>query len=898
MCEGFLHDGECSTPTGCLNSFSNICTACDESLLLVNNTCVACPVEHCDRCTNTTCLKCADAYRADADGTACLPVVDPVVFSMSEVELKCVAGASPISGRCETCGGDECVACTAAGCSVCTASMQDGAGGCVRPENSAVVVHRSVVSCADGAFHDGTGCTLCADRFGPACTQCTAEACLACSGGVSHGDTCYSCETHQGVCTCGPGQFLTSTCVDCDEGCAACDADGCAVCDEGLFFKQTQCGSRAADVEAYNGNGAPTRCVAGTFLDADGGCAPCVGCQTCLDAATCLSCNETSVLLSGACVSRDEAMVSCQKLNPSGEGCAICKTGFFRNGTECVACEAACVRCTMDGCSQCAAEFWLDQNLTACRPYSALAHCTAPTQAGCTACDDGFFVQSQVCVGCSAHTPRCTRCDAQTCRSCASGHVLVGGACVDFNSIESCTAAGDSKCTACAFWHAPNANGTACETRVVWWVIALAVVVVLVLLLVVFIIVAVVVKVVIRAMHKKDVEKRTCIFDMSRSNVAFVSLGDGIEVSSKAVRFDEKLPVDVEARELFCVGNAGKRRVKVQLLANQKSAEKAGVRVEPAAAMLERGMACEFEVFATPHCSCRFREEMAVLSKCGTGRTVSKKVAVEFDTEVSSKLHYDDVACEKQIGEGSFGVVFKGSYRGNDVAIKKMKEVGVSADSLDEFAKEVAMLDKFRCDQIVHFYGACFIPNHIMMVTEFAPCGSLADCIVKRPEPSEQIKAKLMLDAAKGLEYLHANGVLHRDVKPDNVLVFSLDEELAVNGKLTDFGSSRNVNMLMTNMTFTKGVGSPTYMAPEVLNKEKYKKAADVFSFGVMMFECFKWGEAYPKAQFKFPWQISTFVQAGKRAGKPAEMPGAVYDIVSACWAHDPKDRIGLFSSR
>ena len=65
-----------------------------------------------------------------------------------------------------------------------------------------------------------------------------------------------------------------------------------------------------------------------------------------------------------------------------------------------------------------------------------------------------------------------------------------------------------------------------------------------------------------------------------------------------------------------------------------------------------------------------------------------------------------------------------------------------------------------------------------MMVTEFAPCGSLMDCIKKRPEPDDEIKAKLMLDAARGLAYLHANGVMHRDIKPDNVLVFSLDEVL------------------------------------------------------------------------------------------------------------------------
>ena len=57
--------------------------------------------------------------------------------------------------------------------------------------------------------------------------------------------------------------------------------------------------------------------------------------------------------------------------------------------------------------------------------------------------------------------------------------------------------------------------------------------------------------------------------------------------------------------------------------------------------------------------------------------------------------------------------------------------------------------------------------------------------------------------------------------------------------KLTDFWSSRNVNVLMSIMTFTKGIGTPTYMAPEILNKDKFKKVEDVFSVDVMPCECF-----------------------------------------------------------
>ena len=171
---------------------------------------------------------------------------------------------------------------------------------------------------------------------------------------------------------------------------------------------------------------------------------------------------------------------------------------------------------------------------------------------------------------------------------------------------------------------------------------------------------------------------------------------------------------------------------------------------------------------------------------------------------------------------------------------------------MDEFVREVKMLDKFRCDFIVHFFGACSIRNHVMM-TGFAPRESLMDCIKKPEEPSADIKEKVMVDAAPGLAYLHANGIPHGDIHPDNVIVFSFDQVLEGNGKLNDFGSSRNVNMRMSNMTFAKGSVSPTNLAQEVLNKAKYKKASDVFSFGVTLYECFKWGEAYPKEQVQVP---------------------------------------------
>ncbi|ELP84381.1 tyrosine kinase, putative, partial [Entamoeba invadens IP1] len=178
-------------------------------------------------------------------------------------------------------------------------------------------------------------------------------------------------------------------------------------------------------------------------------------------------------------------------------------------------------------------------------------------------------------------------------------------------------------------------------------------------------------------------------------------------------------------------------------------------------------------------------------------------------------------------------------------------------------------------------------------VTEFAQYGSLQNLMKHKTsdDVDMKIRIKFMIDAAKGILYLHENGILHRDIKPNNILVFSININEKINAKLTDFGSSRNINMLMTNMTFTKGVGTPVYMAPEVLKHEKYNKCADLYSFGVTMCQCFKWGDVYLNKHFKFPWQIAEFVSDGNRVEQPKEISSELFDIITKCWCQKPEAR-------
>ncbi|ELP87947.1 interleukin-1 receptor-associated kinase, putative [Entamoeba invadens IP1] len=295
-----------------------------------------------------------------------------------------------------------------------------------------------------------------------------------------------------------------------------------------------------------------------------------------------------------------------------------------------------------------------------------------------------------------------------------------------------------------------------------------------------------------------------------------------------------------------------------------------------------------------PLCSTNIDDEITLFAvDMKKGENFQFPLKISAQTKLTTRLDFDKLIEEKEIGHGSFGIVYKGIYRGNCVAIKKMKEI---KNDDDEFEKEVNMLDKFRSDFIVHFYGAVFIPNKVCMVTEFGLYGSLQDLMKHKTSEKVEMKfrIKILVDAAKGIIYLHENGVLHRDIKPDNILMFSMDFFEKVNAKLTDFGSARSVNLLMTNMTFTKNVGTPTYMAPEILNKEKYKKSADVFSFAITMYETFGWREAYPVNTFKFPWKIAEFVISGERLPRLDNMLNSHYTLICVCWSKNKNERLSI----
>ncbi|ELP84353.1 protein serine/threonine kinase, putative [Entamoeba invadens IP1] len=98
----------------------------------------------------------------------------------------------------------------------------------------------------------------------------------------------------------------------------------------------------------------------------------------------------------------------------------------------------------------------------------------------------------------------------------------------------------------------------------------------------------------------------------------------------------------------------------------------------------------------------------------------------------------------------------------------------------------------------------------------------------------------------------------------------------------------------MTNMTFTKTIGTPVYMSPEVLSQENYQQPADIYSFAITMYETVTWEKSYPQKEFPFPWVIAQFVTSGKRLPHVSKIPQTYFEVIQMGWEQDKHTRIQI----
>ncbi|XP_062019955.1 serine/threonine-protein kinase STY46-like isoform X2 [Rosa rugosa] len=184
---------------------------------------------------------------------------------------------------------------------------------------------------------------------------------------------------------------------------------------------------------------------------------------------------------------------------------------------------------------------------------------------------------------------------------------------------------------------------------------------------------------------------------------------------------------------------------------------------------------------------------------------------------------------ERKIASGSNGDLYQGTFCGQDVAIKVLSTERLN-ETMREFTQEVCIMRKVRHKNVVQFIGACTKPPNLCIVTEFLSGGSMYDFLHKQKGSfSLQSLLKVAVDISRGMKYLHQNNIMHRDLKAANLL---MDGNGVV--KVADFGIAR---VQAQSGVMTAETGTYRWMAPEVIEHKPYDHKADVFSFGVILWE-------------------------------------------------------------
>ncbi len=238
----------------------------------------------------------------------------------------------------------------------------------------------------------------------------------------------------------------------------------------------------------------------------------------------------------------------------------------------------------------------------------------------------------------------------------------------------------------------------------------------------------------------------------------------------------------------------------------------------------------------------------------------------------------------KVLGEGFYGIVYRGVYRNVDVAVKRLRP-NIPDNVLAKFLSEVSILAGLKNDYIVRYLGAVFEEHNLCIVTEFYGGGTLWE---KIHDPTAAFTIafvhKICFEIASAMRYLHFEcqpAIIHRDLKSPNVL---LTVDLQV--KLADFGLARH---LQSSQEMTKGIGTVSWTAPEILRSQSYSMSADVFSFAVIVWELFARKPPYHPMERD---QILLAVAVNKiRPEMPADVPVVWRSLIENCWHEDPGER-------
>ena len=267
------------------------------------------------------------------------------------------------------------------------------------------------------------------------------------------------------------------------------------------------------------------------------------------------------------------------------------------------------------------------------------------------------------------------------------------------------------------------------------------------------------------------------------------------------------------------------------------------------------------------------------------------------DIDPHFHLNSEDIIYQEDdtslLGKGGYGKVYHGKYKGKSVAIKKY--ISRSEDTVTELHSEAKLLQQSYHPCIVCLIGVCIHPS-MALILEEAPFKSLEFPVLKKKVPVHRLSIfRIAAEVVAALHFLHSQGIIKRDLKAANVLLWTLSADSLCHCKVADFGIATHLAP-----SGTRGLqGTNGFIAPEVLHffkrkqRSTYDHRADIFSFSMFLYQLIARRHPYYNIP---PHRIDVTVESGKRPRLQdiyISRTGYHYltQIMQKCWEDNPNNR-------
>lgn len=244
----------------------------------------------------------------------------------------------------------------------------------------------------------------------------------------------------------------------------------------------------------------------------------------------------------------------------------------------------------------------------------------------------------------------------------------------------------------------------------------------------------------------------------------------------------------------------------------------------------------------------------------------------KHNQEESWEVPFEEISDLQWVGSGAQGAVFLGKFHGEEVAVKKVRDIKET---------EIKHLRKLKHPNIITFKGVCTQAPCYCILMEYCAQGQLYEVLRAGRKITPSLLVDWSMGIAGGMNYLHLHKIIHRDLKSPNMLI--THDDLV---KISDFGTSKELSDKSTKMSFA---GTVAWMAPEVIRNEPVSEKVDIWSFGVVLWEMLTGEIPYKDVDSSaIIWGVGN---NSLQLPVPESCPDGFKILLRQCWNCKPRNR-------